>query len=83
VNDLRETLGHILRLRNDSRTYTRRTQQIHDVAMRGLGMTAGQRESRHMAIFERTCDHPAKQAYIEREARREAKLLARGEGSPP
>lgn len=83
MSDLRETLDHILRLCAASRTYTRRTQQIHDVAMQGLGMTAGQRQGRHMAVFDRIGDDPAKQAYIEREARRQAKFNEKYSGVTP
>lgn len=70
MSDLRDALESILALCNQSRAYTRRTQQIHEVAMRGLGLTANQREARHMTIFDRVGDEPAKKAFLAREARR-------------
>jgi hypothetical protein len=79
MSDLRETLDTILRLCASSRAYTRRVQQIHDVAMRGLGMTAGQREERHMAILDRIGDEPVKAAWLAREAKRKAKEAAYAE----
>lgn len=79
MNDLRETLDHILRICFDSRTYTRRTQQIHEVAMQGLGMTANQRKDRHLEIMGRIGGDPAKQRYLDRIAKREAKDKTRSE----
>lgn len=70
MSDLRDTLDHILRLCNSSRTYSRRTQEIHEVTMKGLGMTAGQREARHVAILTRIGGDPLAQAYRERAAKR-------------
>lgn len=77
MSDLREALDHILRLCNESRTYTRRTQAIHEVAMQGLGLTANQRQERHMAILGRTGGNPAQEAYLARKEKRQAKLDAK------
>lgn len=83
MSDLREALDHILRLCNESRTYTRRTQTIHEVAMQGLGLTANQRKARHMAILGRTGGNPAQEAYLARIKKRrlqnEAKDAARAD----
>lgn len=76
MSDLRNTLDQILTLCAQSRTYTRRTQQIHEVAMRGLGLTANQREARHLEILGRIGGNPHKQAFLERKAKREAKEVA-------
>lgn len=76
MSDLREALDRILVICNQSRNYSRRTQTIHEVAMKGLGLTANQREARHMRIFERIGDEPGKQRWLEREAKRQAKLAA-------
>lgn len=73
MSDLRQALDDICRLCNESRTYTRRTQVIHEVAMKGLGMTGGQRRARHIAVFERTGDHPGLRAYNERAEKRRLK----------
>ena len=73
MSDLRDALEDILHLCHTSRAYTRRTQQIHEVAMRGLGMTAGQRMARHVAILERIGGDPLKDAFLEREAKRQTK----------
>jgi len=43
MSDLRDALDQIRMLASGSTTYTKRLQRIHDVAMRGLGMTATQR----------------------------------------
>ena len=83
MSDLRDALDQILIICNGSRTYPRRTQTIHEVAMRALGLTAGQRTARHMAVFERIGDAPGKQAFLVREAKREAKLAESLEGAPP
>lgn len=77
MSDLREALDQILILCNQSRTYTRRTQSIHEVAMRGLGMTAGQRQERHLAILGRTGGNPAQEDYLARQAKRRAKADAK------
>ena len=79
MSDHRDALEDILHLCNTSRTYTRRTQQIHEVAMRALGMTAGQRRDRHVAIMERIGGDgdPAKAVYLAREVRREARWQAK------
>jgi len=81
MNDLRNTLDQILTLCAQSRTYSRRTQQIHEVAMRGLGLTANQREARHLAILGRIGGNPHKEAFLERKAKREAKEAARAAAS--
>lgn len=77
MSDLREALDHILRLCNESRTYTRRTQTIHEVAMHGLGMTKYQRQERHMAVMRRIGGDALVTAYRERCAKRQAKLDAK------
>jgi hypothetical protein len=77
MSDLRDTLDQILTLCAQSRTYSRRTQQIHEVAMRGLGLTANQREARHLEILGRVGGNPRKDAFLERKAKREAKARAR------
>lgn len=73
MSDHRDALEQILRLCSSGQKYTRRTQQIHDVAMRALGLTQGQRTKRHCAIFDRIGDNPAKAAFEAREATRQAK----------
>ncbi len=75
MSEHRDALDKILIICNGSRTYTRRVQQVHEVAMRALGLTAGQREGRHTAIFQRIGDEAGKQAYLTREAKRETKRL--------
>lgn len=80
MSDLREALDHILRLCNQSRTYTRRTQTIHEVAMQGLGMTKNQRQERHLAIMRRIGGDALVAAYRERCAKRQAKLDAKHAG---
>lgn len=76
MSDLREALEDIMSLCKSARQYTRRTQQIHEVAMRALGLTATQREYRHVEIFTRLGDIPAKTRFLEREAKRREKLCA-------
>lgn len=75
--DHREALEHIMRICSTSRTYTRRTQQINDVAMYALGMTAAQRQARHIEIMERVGGKPLATDYLEREAKRTAKIEAK------
>lgn len=82
MSDLREALDDILRLCHQSRTYTRRVQTIHEVAMQALGMTAGQREARHVAILQRTAGDPGVRAYREREEKRRLKQQEK-ETTPP
>jgi len=77
MSDLREALDHILVLCNQSRTYSRRTQTIHEVAMQGLGMTKNQRQERHMAIMRDIGGDAAVAAYRDRCAKRAAKAEAR------
>jgi hypothetical protein len=69
----REALEEIMDLCARSRTYTRRTMLINETAMKALGMTANQRHAKHMAILHRIGDVPAKEAYLQREAKRQAK----------
>ncbi len=83
MSDLRDSLDRILILCNTSRTYTRRTQQIHEVAMIGLGMTEGQRVARHTAIYKRVGDGLSTEAFLRREARRAAKEAANPSETPP
>jgi hypothetical protein len=45
--DYIKALQDILKICAESSEYTRRTQAIHDIAMRGLGMTENQRAERH------------------------------------
>lgn len=52
----REALEKVLQLCAGSTTYTNRIQQIHDVAMRGLGMTLNQRATRHNRIAQKSKD---------------------------
>lgn len=82
MSDHRAALEHIMRICADSRTYTRRTQHINDVAMYALGMTAAQRQARHAEIIERVGGKPLATAYLDRCAKRAAKLEAKY-GSPP
>lgn len=74
--DLRKALDDIVVICNQSRTYTRRIQLIHEIAMRALGMTAGQREQRHIAVFDRLGDAPAKSAFEQREDKRRARAAS-------
>lgn len=74
MSDHREALDQILRICNESRTYTRRTQHIHQVAMKALGMTEGQRQARHIAIFERIGDTPGKVAFLARKEKMAKKI---------
>jgi hypothetical protein len=50
----REALEKVASICRESETYTRRTQHIHEVAMRALGMTLEQRMAHHMDVFDRT-----------------------------
>jgi len=59
-----------------SRTYTRRIQNINEVAMVALGMTANQRHARHMQILDRIGDEPFKAAFLARKQRREEKFAS-------
>ena len=77
ANDLRDAFDRILDLCSQSRTYTRRIQLIHDEAMRALGMTASQRQARHIAVFERIGDDPGRAAYEARVAKRRAHIEAK------
>lgn len=55
----REALERIIGLCAASATYTNRIQQIHDVAMRGLGLTLNQRAERHNRAAARSTDAKA------------------------
>ena len=77
MSDHREALEHIMRICATSRTYTRRTQQINEVAMHGLGMTSCQRKARHIEIMHRVGGQPIVDAYLERIAKRKAQNEAR------
>ncbi|WP_050466342.1 hypothetical protein [Herbaspirillum chlorophenolicum] len=76
MSDHRQALDQIMRLCADSRTYSRRTQLINEVAMKALGMTAGQRHEVHISILDRIGDEPFKQAYLARRAKAEARQAA-------
>jgi len=69
----RDALEEIMDLCARSRTYTRRTMLINETAMKAIGMTANQRHAKHMAILDRVGDADAKAAYLQREAKRQAK----------
>ncbi len=77
MSDLREALAHITLLCSQSRSYTRRTQSINEVAMYALGMTGHQRKERHLEIMGRTGGDDAKQRYLDRRAKRSAQNEAR------
>ena len=77
MSDHREALEHIMRICSTSRTYTRRTQQINEVAMHALGMTSCQRKARHIKIMQRVGGQPIVDAYLERIAKRKAQNDAR------
>ncbi|MRW88820.1 hypothetical protein GJ699_02345 [Duganella sp. FT80W] len=74
MSDHRDALADIMRLCATSRTYTRRVQNINEVAMVALGMTANQRHAQHLEILDRIGDQPFKDAYMKRKARREEKF---------
>lgn len=74
MSALRDALDQILIECNGSRTYTRRIQHIHEIAMHALGVTLSQRTARHEAIFERVGDDPGLKAYQERMAKRAARI---------
>lgn len=77
MSDHREALEHIMRICATSRTYTRRTQQINEVAMHALGMTSGQRKARHIEIMQRVGGQPIVDAYLARCEKRKAQSEAR------
>ncbi len=60
----REALEQIMRICNSARTYTRRTQQIHEVAMYAIGLTANQRTERHIRIMDRSMENPRTARYL-------------------
>lgn len=74
MSDHRKALEDIARMCSASRIYTRRIQNINEVAMTALGMTANQRHAEHMAVFERVGDKPMKANYLARKAKREEKF---------
>ena len=76
MSEHRAALEQIMRLCAESRTYTRRTQLINNVAMKALGMTAGQRHQVHVEIMDRIGDKPLKEAYLRRKAKADAKMAA-------
>ena len=60
ITDRTQALEKILILCNNARIYTRRTQEIHEIAMQGLGMTKSQRDVRHDRIYAKTAEHANK-----------------------
>lgn len=82
MSEQREALTQIMRLCGKSKTYTNRIQQIHDIAMRGLGMTLNQRAERHNRAAARSDDakavlrvegwHRSRKLFEERQKREEA-----------
>jgi hypothetical protein len=54
MSEHRQALEKILKICNESSEYTRRTQAIHETAMVALGLTAGQRETRHIKAMMRS-----------------------------
>lgn len=73
MSEHRKALEDIMHICASGRTYTRRQQAIHDVAMKALGMTHNQRHERHLAVFDRIGEDPIRDAYLARRAKREAK----------
>lgn len=69
MSEHRKALEQIMRICEESRTYTRRTQNINNVAMLALGMTANQRHDVHISIMDRIGDDPGKKAYLARKER--------------
>ncbi|MFS2113324.1 hypothetical protein [Herbaspirillum frisingense] len=78
MNSHRQALEQIMRQCAQSRTYTRRVQVINEIAMKALGITAGQRHEEHLSIMTRIGDEPAKQAYLARRARAAEKAASAG-----
>jgi len=74
MSDHRQALEDIMRECANSRTYQRRTQVINDIAMKALGMTAGQRHDVHMRIMDRVGDEPMKARYLNRRAKADTKM---------
>ena len=74
MSDHRDALEAIMRECANSRTYTRRVQVINTIAMKALGMTAGQRHAVHLRIMERIGDEPMKARYLERRAKADARM---------
>lgn len=84
MSDHREALERIMRICAESRTYSRRTQHINNVAMYALGMTAAQRHAKHIEIMERVGEKPILAAYLARYEKRKAQLEAQfGPDSAP
>lgn len=78
MSEHREALERIMQLCSEGQSYTRRTQAIHEVAMKALGLTANQRRERHEAVFERTGDEARKVSYLARRAKFDAYIDAMG-----
>ena len=74
MSEHRKALEDIMRMCEGSRTYTRRTQAISNIAMVALGMTANQRHAAHVAILDRIGDQPMRQAFLARHAKYVAKV---------
>ncbi len=74
MSDIRQALEKIMRLCDESRTYSRRTQVINDTAMKALGMTANQRHAEHVRIMERVGDKPILEAYLQRREKAHRKM---------
>jgi hypothetical protein len=79
MSDHRKALSDIMNLCATGRTYTRRMQAINNIAMKALGLTAGQRHEAHLAIMDRVGDEPIKDAYLKRRAKFDAKMAAYAE----
>lgn len=72
----RDALEKIASICRQSDTYSRRTQHIHEVAMRSMGLTANQRMSEHMAVFDKTNEDVQRMRFMERAAARQRRLDA-------
>lgn len=72
----REALEKIATICRQSEMYSRRTQHIHEVAMRSLGLTANQRMAEHMAVFDVAGDEVQRRKFLERAAARQRRLDA-------
>lgn len=76
MGEHRAALEKIMRICAESRTYSRRTQVINNVAMTALGMTENQRHQVHIEIMDRVGDEPLKEAYLKRKAKQDARFAA-------
>lgn len=83
MSEHREALSKIMEICAFASTYTRRTQQIHEVAMIALGLTANQRHARHVATLERIGNKPLTDAYLLRAERRAERLAQLAESEVP